>query len=69
LSTSPAAPLWRIISSKGTFFIDCYDDVYTIAEEIPWTANDNYPDPEHKRKIILDGLKRKALFLKKIKIK
>jgi len=69
LPTSPYAPLWRISSSEGTFFVDYYDDVYTVAEEIPWTANDNYPDPEHKRKIILDGLGGKALFLEKVKTK
>jgi hypothetical protein len=67
LPTDPYAPLWRISTSESTFFVDYfYDDVYKVVEEIPWTAKDNYPDPERKRNIILYDLKGKALFVVKI---
>lgn len=70
LPTGPYAPLWRISTSDSTFFVDYfYDDVYKVVEEIPWTAKDNYPDPERKRNVILYDLKGKALFVEKIKKK
>lgn len=70
LPVLPEAPLWRISTSEGTFFIDYFcDDVYKVVEEIPWTAKDNYPDPERKRNVILYDLKGKALFVEKIKKK
>lgn len=70
LPVHPNAPLWRINTSEGTFFVDYfYDDVYKVVEEIPWTAKDNYPDPERKRNVILYDLKGKALFVEKIKKK
>ncbi len=69
LPSSRYSPLWRISSSEGTFFVDNNDDVYLVVEEIPWTIKDNYPDPEHKRNVVLDGLQGKALFLEKVKTK
>lgn len=70
LSTGQEAPLWRINTSEGTFFVDYfYDDVYKIVEEIPWTPKDKYPDPFRKRNIIFDDLRGKVLFVEKIKKK
>jgi hypothetical protein len=63
---SPYAPLFKIKTSKGTFFVDYYDNVYSIESEIPWSKKNGYPDPEHKRILILDSLNEKALFLKKV---
>lgn len=63
---SPYAPLFKIKSSKGTFFVDHNDNVYSIESEIPWSKKNGYPDPEHKRILILDSLNEKALFLKKV---
>jgi|GEM_PF-2686284 len=70
LPVIPEAPLWRISTSEGTFFIDyIYEDIYKVVEEIPWTAKDNYPDPERKKNVILYDLQGKVLLLEKIKKK
>ncbi len=60
-------PLWRIKTPRGVFFIDNFDDVYDIETEFPWNMKKHgHPDPSHRATLILDQLKGKAIFLRKL---
>lgn len=60
-------PLWRIKTPHGVFFIDNFDDIYDIETEFPWDMKKHgHPDPSHTATMILDQLKGKAIFLRKI---
>lgn len=64
--SSPYAPLWKISTPDGILFVDHHDNVYFAEGEICWTKRDAYPDPEHKKTLVLDTLNDKAIFLRKI---
>jgi len=65
----PHAPLWKISTPAGVYFVDYFDNVYSIESEIFWTSDMNFPDPEHQKISIMDTLNDKIIFLKKIKKK
>lgn len=60
------APLWKISTLQGIYFVDYRDNVYSIEEEIYWTSKNSYPDPGRTKILILNSLEEKAIFLKKI---
>lgn len=69
LPVHPFVPLLRVRSSAGTFFVDYYDDVYLVKEEIPWTMRDSYPDPKRKTERVIDPLQNRILLLEKVRKK
>jgi len=66
ICTSPWAPLWKIKTPIGVFFIDHFDDVYYIEAEVPWSRKLGHPDPQHKKITVLDSLNDRVFFLRKI---
>lgn len=66
----PYAPLWKIITPMGNFYVDYRkDNVYSIEEEVHWIRENGYPDPERKRILILDSLNDRVVFLRKVEKK
>lgn len=64
--STPGMPIWKISTSRGVFFVDYDDNIYAIESETFWTTKVNYPDPEHKKALILDPLNDRVIFLRKI---
>jgi len=64
---SDSSPLWKIKTPRGVFFIDYFDNVYSIESELPWDMKKyGQPDPSHRSIVILDQLEGKAIFLREI---
>jgi len=64
---SDSRPLWRIKTPCGFYFIDYFDNVYSIELELPWDMKKyGHPDPSHRNIVILDELEGKVIFLRKI---
>lgn len=65
--STPGMPIWKITTPAEIFYVDYFDNVYSIESEIFWTTKMIFPDPEHKKISIQDPLNDKVIFLKKIK--
>jgi hypothetical protein len=63
--SDPYTPLWKISTPAGLFFVDYFDNVYSIEREDIWTNKLPYPDPKHEKQLIIDSLNNKVIFLVK----